>query len=62
MNRCYIFRKGLESVDHLILNCEFVRELWGMIFMICGITWVLPNLVMKFLPPWKEVRMQTAEE
>lgn len=32
-----------KHVDHLLLHCTIVRELWNLFFVIFGIKWVMPK-------------------
>ena len=32
-------KRDEESVDHLLLHCPIVRELWEMVFAFFGIQW-----------------------
>ena len=34
---CYIHKSNEESIDHLILHCPIVYELWSMVFTLFGI-------------------------
>ena len=42
---CFMCKRAGESVDHLLLHCEYARELWSFIFCIMGIHWVMPGKV-----------------
>ena len=44
MSRCF----G-ESVDHLLLHCEFAHEFWSVVFQMFGIRWVMPEKVVSLL-------------
>ena len=40
-------KRNEESVDHLVLHCPIVFELWSMVFTLIGTYWAMPkeNLV-----------------
>ena len=40
---CYMCKSNGESVDHLLLHCPIVSELWSMVFTFFGIYWVMPK-------------------
>ena len=41
-----------ESVDHLLLHCEVVREVWNFILRSFGVSWVFPATVSELLFGW----------
>ena len=40
-------------MDHILLHCCMVKELWTTIFYLLGVVWVLHNLLRDLLR-WKE--------
>jgi hypothetical protein len=38
--------------DHLLLHCEVATTLWGFVFQMFGIQWVLPAKVIELLFRW----------
>ena len=42
-----------ESVDHLLLHCDYASELWSFIFCIVGLQWVMPCKVSDLLACWR---------
>ena len=36
-----------ESVDHLLLNCPIASDLWSMILVLFGLSWVMPKSVVE---------------
>ena len=42
-----------ESVDHLLLRCPIVYELWSMVFTLFGIHWAMPKTVVELLACWQ---------
>jgi hypothetical protein len=51
---CCLYKKSGESIDHLLLNCEVMRELWSSIFNLFGVVWVMPRQVIDLLNSWGE--------
>ena len=52
-SRCPLCGKDEESLDHLLLHCPKVYNLWAFIFMIFGLNWVLPRFIKDTLARWK---------
>ena len=42
-----------ELVDHLLLHCPIVFELWSMVFTLFGIYWAMPKIVVELLACWQ---------
>jgi hypothetical protein len=49
---CCMCKKNRESMDHLLLHCEVARDLWSCIFILFGIEWVMPRMVLELLTSW----------
>ena len=49
---CIMCRRNRETVDHLLLYCEKVYQLWSLIFRSFGISSVLPRSVADTLFDW----------
>ena len=49
---CCLCKNHWETGDHLLLHCEFVAALWGFVFSMFGIQWVLPAKVLDMLSGW----------
>jgi hypothetical protein len=45
-----------ESVNHLFLHCPLACELWTMVLVMFGKTWVMPRDVVDLLCCWKGIR------
>jgi hypothetical protein len=39
---CYMCKRAGESVNHLMIHCEYAQELWSMIFCLFGVSWAMP--------------------
>ena len=50
---CYMCKSNGESVDHLLLHCPIVYELWSMVFILFGIHWAMPKIVVELLACWQ---------
>jgi hypothetical protein len=46
---CFMCKRAGESVDHLLLHCEYASELCSFIFCIVGLHWVMPCKVSELL-------------
>jgi hypothetical protein len=45
--------KSGETINHLLLHCEMTRELWGSIFYLFGVEWVMHRKVVELLASWR---------
>jgi exonuclease III len=50
---CCMCKKGAESVEHLLLHCPFVGEVWSMVFGLFGVVWVMPRTILELLECWQ---------
>ena len=55
---CHFLTKAVElpsyeTGEHLFLHCEYVRELWSLVFCMFGIQWTMPCTVLNLLACWK---------
>ena len=50
---CYTCNSNGQSVDHLLLHCPIVYELWSMVFTLFGIHWAMPKTVVEILACWQ---------
>ena len=39
---CYMRKKAGETVDHLLLHCEYVSKIWSLILCLFAVQWVMP--------------------
>jgi hypothetical protein len=49
---CCMHKKSGESIDHILLQCEIVRELWSLLIHLFGV-WVMPRRVRELLVSWR---------
>jgi hypothetical protein len=49
---CCMCKRSGESVDHLLLHCEVVREVWIFLLRSFGVSWVFPATVSALLCGW----------
>jgi hypothetical protein len=49
---CCMCKHSGESVDHLLLHCEVVREVWNFFLQSFGVSWVFPESVSDLLFGW----------
>ena len=45
-----------ESIDHLLLYCEVIIELWNMVCQMFGVMWVMPGRMKDCLGSWRGQR------
>jgi hypothetical protein len=50
---CCMCKKCGESIDHLLIHCEVVTELWSAHFQLFGVAWVMPRRVSELLVSWR---------
>ena len=49
---CCMCKSSGESINHLLIHCPVAQELWNMILVKFGISWVLPSEVVDLLSCW----------
>jgi hypothetical protein len=49
---CCMCKRGGESVSHLLLHCPVSQELWGLVFALFWVSWVMPQDVEDLLACW----------
>ena len=45
-----------ESVNHLLLHCPIAQDLWNLVFILFGISWVMPRGVEELFECWSGKR------
>ena len=61
-NRCYLCKEEEETNDHLILFCKKATMLWGLLFSLFNVQWVLHSLIKKNLIGWHEAFVSKRRE
>ena len=51
---CCMCKRDGESVAHLLLHCPIASDLWGLVFSMFGVDWVMPRDVMELLFCWPQ--------
>jgi hypothetical protein len=41
INQCCQCKKDEETINHLILHCEYVADIWHLVLNSFGVSWVL---------------------
>jgi hypothetical protein len=52
IDRCCMCKKNGESVDYLLIHCEFACVLWNAIFSRFSLSWVMPRWVVDLFACW----------
>ena len=50
---CYMCKCNGESIDYLLLHCLIASDLWSMILVLFGVSWVMPKSVVELLACWQ---------
>jgi hypothetical protein len=50
---CCLCKEDGENIDHLFLHCTVARELWSSVFILFGVSWVMPRRVVDLLTCWQ---------
>ncbi|RVW27626.1 hypothetical protein CK203_099125 [Vitis vinifera] len=53
VNRCNLCKENEKSVDHILIHCGKIRELWTLLLSSFGVVWVFPDSVRNLLLEWK---------
>ena len=53
VNWCCLCRCDEEIGDHLLLHCKFAHALWSEVFLMFGVKWVMPSIVVPLLFAWR---------
>ena len=52
VNACPLCLKDEESVDHLLLKCNFAHKTWSVVLGWFGCSWILPNSLLNLFEAW----------
>ena len=52
VSRCFLCLAAEETVDHLLLHCEWAWRLWSDMFRLFGVQWVMPQTVFDLFSCW----------
>ena len=52
-NKCFMCEEEEETIDHLLIHCNFAKMLWNLFLSIVGISWVFPHSVLHTLLSWQ---------
>jgi hypothetical protein len=47
VNWCCLCKKSEETVNHLLIHCEFTSELWHLVLGLFGFSWVMPGNILE---------------
>jgi hypothetical protein len=50
---CFMCKRAGESVNHLMIHCEYAWELWSMIFCLFGVSWAILQTTYDLLHCWR---------
>jgi hypothetical protein len=53
VNWCCLCKKSEETVNHLLIHCEFTSEIWHLVLILFGVSWVMPSNIVELLQCWK---------
>jgi len=52
VNWCCLDKKSEETINHLLIYCEFTRELWHLVLILFGVSWIMPGTILELLHCW----------
>ena len=61
VSRCYLCMQAAESVDHLLLHCDWAWHMWTTVFRLFEVQWVMPRTVSDLLSCWLDGVGQRSE-
>jgi hypothetical protein len=53
VNWCCLCKKREETVNHLLIHCEFTSEIWHMVLTLFEVLWAMPSNILELLYYWK---------
>jgi hypothetical protein len=52
-NWCCPCKKNEEFINHLLIHCEYIIDLWHLVLNIFGASWMMPSNILELLHCWK---------
>jgi hypothetical protein len=62
VNWCCLCKKSEETVNNLLLHCEFTRELWHLVLFLFGVLWIMSGTIVELLQCWKTQGRRQSKE
>jgi hypothetical protein len=53
INQCFLCKKDEETINHLLLHCEFTVDIWHLVLNSFGVSWVTSGNVLQLFHCWK---------
>jgi hypothetical protein len=53
VNWCCLSKKNKETVNHLLIHCEFTSEIWHLVLNLFEVSWVMPSNILELFHYWK---------
>jgi len=45
--------KNEETVNHLLTHCDYISDLWHLVFKLFRVSWAMPSNILELLHCWK---------
>jgi hypothetical protein len=52
VDRCCMYKRSEESIEHLLLHCDVAFSIWIAFFNHFGLSWVMPSCVVDLFHCW----------
>ena len=53
VNLCCLCNNNEETINHLLIHCEYTSDLWPLVLNLFGVLWALPSNILELLYFWK---------
>jgi hypothetical protein len=53
INRCCLCKKDEETINHLLLHCQYAADIWHLVLNRFWVSWVMPGNILQLLHCWK---------
>jgi hypothetical protein len=55
VNWCCLCKKSEETINHLLIHCEFTSEIWHLVLILFGVSWVMwmPSNIVELFQCWR---------